>query len=83
MLMVLFAFVANAADEACETSKLPRIAYLISAHDRATLVSVERLSDVIYDPENFYVLHVDSKYRDVDRSLIDAMALNHANVEVD
>ncbi|KAJ1445002.1 core-2/I-branching enzyme-domain-containing protein [Pelagophyceae sp. CCMP2097] len=83
LLMVLFAFVANAADEACETSKLPRIAYLISAHDRATLVSAGRLLDVIYDPENFYVLHVDSKYRDVDRSLTDAMALNRANVEVD
>lgn len=41
---------------------LPKIAFLIVAHDDETMESAARLLDAIYDEENLYLVHVDAKY---------------------
>jgi len=41
----------------------PAIAYLVVAHDAATLDAAAKLVDVLYDPDNLYLVHVDAKHR--------------------
>ena len=42
---------------------LPPIAYLVVAHDAATLEAAALLVDAIYDEDNLYLVHVDAKHR--------------------
>ena len=59
MMRALFVAALGAACAA----ELPKIAYLIVAHDEATLRSASLLLDAIYDPENLYLVHVDAKHK--------------------
>ncbi|KAH8071372.1 ATP binding protein [Aureococcus anophagefferens] len=56
------ALLTLAALGAACAAELPKIAYLIVAHDEATLRSASLLLDAIYDPENLYLVHVDAKH---------------------
>ena len=55
---------AAAAWRRCHAAEapLPKIAFLIVAHDDETMESAARLLDAIYDEENLYLVHVDAKY---------------------
>ncbi|KAJ8602683.1 hypothetical protein CTAYLR_003755 [Chrysophaeum taylorii] len=39
-----------------------RVAYLVLAHDEATLRAAARLVDVLYDEDDTFLVHIDSKY---------------------
>ena len=61
-MMHMRALFVAAISAAC-AAELPKIAYLIVAHDEATLRSASLLLDAIYDPENLYLVHVDAKHK--------------------
>ena len=58
-----------------------KLAYLLLAHDSATLRATARLMDAIYEESNWYWLHIDAKYAPFERSLVEAIRRNRTNVE--
>jgi len=61
-LQKVLAFCAAAA-AVVNAAPLPRVAFLIVAHDETSLDAAAKLLDAIYDADNLYLVHVDRKHR--------------------
>lgn len=62
-------------------SSLPRVGYLVLAHDEATFSLAHDLIRVLYDPENWYLLHVDAKYKSPRRDVVASLEKMGENVD--
>lgn len=79
-MMLALLFVALAAS--VDASSAPRLAYLVLAHDSESIASCSELVSTIYDQENWYLVHVDIKYKlDDDRHELKRMVSLGPNVE--